>query len=136
MDVQLAVGGFVKDAGVALHGPLVQAEGHLWEGVQVQPRLPQHQRQHLRSSTRFSLRQSLYSVPQVPGLEHVSNTIESIFWICLPLDSLSQAPMAFPTASAFRTARCRGALATSHGTHRRSQSWTIQEAIWRHSTST
>ena len=49
MDVQLAVGGLIQDAGVALHGPAVQVEGHLWEGVQVQPRLPQHQRQHLRT---------------------------------------------------------------------------------------
>lgn len=43
VDVQLAVGGFVEDAGVALHGPLVQPEGNFREGVQVQPRLPQHQ---------------------------------------------------------------------------------------------
>jgi hypothetical protein len=48
VDVELAVGRLVEDAGVALHGPLVQPEHDLWEGVQVQACLPQHQRQHLR----------------------------------------------------------------------------------------
>lgn len=47
VDVELAVWGLVEDAGVALHRPLVQAEGNLRKGVQVQPRLPQHQRKHL-----------------------------------------------------------------------------------------
>ncbi len=33
MDVEMAVGSLVEDAGVPLHRPLVQAERHLWEGV-------------------------------------------------------------------------------------------------------
>ena len=67
MDVQLAVGGFVEDAWVALHGPLVQGEGNLWESVQVQARLSQHQRQHLRAHAHTDESSSGHSVSCMMG---------------------------------------------------------------------
>ena len=68
MDVQLAVGGFVEDTWVALHGPLVQGEGNLWESVQVQARLSQHQRQHLRAHAHTDESSSGRSVSCLMGL--------------------------------------------------------------------
>ena len=69
VDVELAVGRLVEDAGVALHGPLVQPEHDLREGVQVQPRLPQHQRQHLRNARQGS---GQTHKPVLPDMFHSS----------------------------------------------------------------
>ncbi len=65
MDVQVAVWGLVEDAGVALHGPLVQAESDLGERVQVQPRLPQHQAQHLCRQSQIKTNQTLVVTKEV-----------------------------------------------------------------------